>query len=142
MKEILLQLFSEDFIRFAIALSLLMIGNLLTGVMKALKAGEFSWKELADGAAGYALWLIGVTFIVAGVQVYGGDLKIAIDNNELTLLEALEYAKQVVYLYWAAKGVNNVMQYSKTEKIASAVDPDIQDKFNIESTDSEEEAVG
>lgn len=142
MEEILLQLFSEDFIRFAVALSLLMIGNLFTGVMNSLKAGEFSPKVLAEGALRYALWLIGVTFIVAGAQVYGGGLKVAIGDNEMLLLEALDYAKQAVYLYWAAKGVNNVLSYSKTEKVATAVEPEVQNKFITENIESDEEAVG
>ena len=142
MKEILLQLFSEDFIRFAIALSLLMIGNLFTGVMNSLKTGEFSLKVLADGALRYALWLVGITFIVAGAQIYGGGLKLAIGENEMSLLDALDYAKQAVYLYWAAKGVQNILSYSNLEKVITTVEPEVQNKFVTENIESEEEAVG
>lgn len=121
--ELLEQILTEDFCRFALALTLLMLSNLITGIMKAVKAGEFSWRELFNGVFRYILWLLGCTIGVIGAQIYGGDLEVIVGDAQLTLLDAIEYAKKAVYIYWGAKFIQNFLEYSKMDKSVSAVDP-------------------
>ena len=47
------EIFNQDFINFIIAMTVLMIGNAVSGIAKALKSGTFDWKTLLSGVEGY-----------------------------------------------------------------------------------------
>lgn len=129
----------NDFIDFAIALTMLMAANAFTGAMKARKSKTFEWSTLFDGCFNYILWLVGTCLTVVGFQVYGGELEVTISDKTYTLLQAIELAKKTVYVYWGAKAVQNVFEYGKIEKVVEANDP--QDKFNADIS-VEDNAVG
>lgn len=101
-----------SFLFFAMALSLLMLGNAASGAMKARKEGKFSWDELRDGCINYLLWLATVLCLVAATQIYGGNFEITIGENTYTLLEAIEIAKRTVYVIWAGKLIQNIYEYT------------------------------
>lgn len=113
--EILSKIFTEDFLRFVLAMTILMLGNAISGAAKGLKTGTFDWKVLLDGLRNYGLWALSAAATVAGLQIYGGNLKVTIGENELTLLQAVEYAKRVVYAYWAAKAIQNFIEFGNIE---------------------------
>lgn len=140
MIDFLKNIFTEDFINFISALSILMAANAITGVMKAVKAGEFNWKKLGLGVGEYIAWAISAGLCVAGLQIYGGNLEIVIGETTVTLLAAVEIAKKVVYCYWASKAIENFIQYSKTETTISTLP--IEDLTIAEQLDkkTEEEA--
>lgn len=123
---------TEDFIHFAEALSLLMAGNVVSGVMKALKQGEFSWKTLVEGIGNYACWLVGCCCTVAGLNIFGGDLSITIEQNTYTLLQAVELAQKIVYAYWGAKAIENFLEYGGIKKKVEVIDP--QTTFNKDNS--------
>lgn len=125
MINFLMKLFTEDFINFIAALSILMVANAITGVMKAVKSSEFNWKKLGLGIGEYIAWAISAALCVAGLQLYGGDLQITIGESTVTLLAAIEIAKKAVYVYWATKAMQNFMEYSKIDtSTVSAVLPE------------------
>lgn len=101
-----------SFLFFAMALSLLMLGNAASGAMKARKEGKFSWDELRDGCINYLLWLATVLCLVAATQIYGGNFEITIGENTYTLFEAIEIAKRTVYVIWAGKLIQNIYEYT------------------------------
>lgn len=101
-----------SFLFFAMALSLLMLGNAASGAMKARKEGKFSWDELRDGCINYLLWLGTVLCLVAATQIYGGNFVITIGDNSYTLFEAIEIAKRTVYVIWAGKLIQNIYEYT------------------------------
>lgn len=102
----------QTFLWFALAVTLLMIGNAASGAMKARKEGKFDPIELRDGCINYALWLVTILCLVSATQIYGGDFDITIGEVTYTLNEAVEIAKRTVYLVWAAKLIQNVYQYA------------------------------
>ena len=124
------KIFTPDFIAFAKALSLLMSGNVVSGVMKSVKQKTFDWKVLADGVCNYACWLIGCCCTVAGLNIFGGDLAVTIEGTTYTLLQAVELAQKVVYAYWGAKAIENFLEYGGIKKQVEAVDP--QTTFNTD----------
>ncbi len=140
MIDFLMKLFTEDFINFIAALSILMAANAITGVMKAVKSGEFNWKKLGVGIGEYAAWAISAALCVAGMQLYGGDLQITIGESTVTLLAAIEIAKKAVYVYWATKAIQNFMEYGKIdpEKISANLSDDLDIKTIQELADEEE----
>ncbi len=129
-------IFTEDFLRFILALTILMLGNAVSGVAKALKSGTFDWKTLIEGTRGYLFWAVSAALTVAGFEIYGGNLSVVIGDKTLTLLEAIEYAKQAVYLYWGAKAIENFIEYGKIDKTVTPVDPLLD--YNEPSEDDEE----
>lgn len=139
--DIIEQLLTEDFCKFLVALSAIMLANAVTGAMKAFKEKRFSWKELGVGLLGYAAWALGASLTVAGLQVYGGDLEVTVGETTVTLINAIEIAKKGVYLYWSAKAIQNFTEYGKINTKIDPVYPDelqsfdayrIQDDVNIE----------
>ena len=140
MIDFLMKLFTEDFINFIAALSILMAANAITGVMKAVKSSEFDWKKLGLGVGEYIAWAISAALCVAGMQLYGGDLQITIGESTITLLAAIEIAKKAVYVYWATKAIQNFMEYGKIdpEKISSNLSEELDIKTIQEMADEEE----
>ena len=140
MINFLMKLFTEDFINFIAALSILMAANAITGVMKAVKSSEFDWKKLGLGIGEYIAWAISAALCVAGMQLYGGDLQITIGESTITLLAAIEIAKKAVYVYWATKAIQNFMEYGKIdpEKISSNLSKELDIKTIQEMADEEE----
>lgn len=116
-------IFSEDFVQFALALTVLMIANAASGVMKANKGGTFDWTTLRRGVMNYALWLLSATLTVAGCSLWGSDISFNIGTSQLTFVEAVDYAKTLVYGYWAGKAVQNFIEYSHIEKAVDPIDP-------------------
>lgn len=121
---------NENFINFAIALSCLMLGNVITGIMKARKEGTFNWKTLFEGICSYACWLVGCCCTVAGFQIFGGDLSVTVENETYTLLQAVELSQKIVYAYWGAKAIENFLEYGGIKKKVETVDP--QTTFNTD----------
>ncbi len=115
MINLLKQLLTEDFIRFIFALSILLLANAITGVMKAIKSKEFDWKVLGTGLGEYLAWAVSAALCVMGFQLYGGDLQVMIGDNTVTFLEAIEFAKKAVYVYWGTKAIQNFVQYSSID---------------------------
>lgn len=140
MIDFLMKLFTEDFINFIAALSILMAANAITGVMKAVKSSEFDWKKLGLGIGAYIAWAISAALCVAGMQLYGGDLQITIGESTVTLLAAIEIAKKAVYVYWATKAIQNFMEYGKIdpEKISANLADSLDIKTIQELADEEE----
>lgn len=143
MIDFLKNLFTEDFCNFILALSILMVSNAITGVMKAVKSGEFSWKALGLGVGGYVAWALASALCVAGLQIYGGNLEVTINDNTITLLAAIEVAKKAVYCYWSAKAIQNFLEYSKidTSVVTTKYPDELTIKELYESQDTEEEST-
>ena len=131
MKEIL----NQDYISFAIALTMLMAANAASGAMKAMEKDEFSWNKLIKGVEQYALWLVCATLTVAACSVWGSGISMNIAGNELTFVEMVEYAKILVYGYWAAKAIQNFIEYGQIKKEVKAIDPQI--KINTDTSVTE-----
>lgn len=128
-------IFNKDFLSFIIAMTVLMLGNAVSGIAKALKSGTFDWKTLLDGVKGYLFWAISAALTVAGFQIYGGGFQVIIGEATFTLLEAIEYAKKAVYLYWGAKAIENFIEYGNMQKEVTPVDETMDYNENL----SEEE---
>ena len=109
----------QDFLKFALGVTLLMLGNAASGAMKALKKGEFSGKELVDGLLNYLLWLATILCLVAATEIYGGDFEITIGDSTYTITQAVDIAKRTVYVIWAGKLIQNVYEYSGISKQAN-----------------------
>ena len=58
-----------------------------------------------------------------------------IAGNELTFIEMVEYAKILVYGYWAAKAIQNFIEYGQIKKEVKAIDPQI--KINTDTSVTE-----
>lgn len=143
MIELLRELLTEDFLKFILGLSIILLANTITGVMKAVKAGEFNWKTLLTGTCSYIAWGVSAALSVIGFQIYGGDFSVIINGNTITLLAAIEVAKKAVYCYWAAKCIANFIEFANVD--TSIIQPDqpkeIKDLYEAqaESTSDEEE---
>lgn len=111
-----------SFINFGLALTLLMIGNALSGAMKARKVGDFDKQKLIDGCINYILWLFSALCATAGFQIYGGDLNITIGEQTYTLLQAIAIAEKSVYIFWGGKLIQNIFQYAGIERTIDEVD--------------------
>lgn len=140
MIDLLTKIFTADFISFITALSVLMLANAITGIMKAVKSSEFNWKKLGLGVGEYIAWAVSAGLCVAGLQIYGGDLQITIGESTVTLLAAVELAKKAVYIYWAAKAIQNFMEYGKIdpEKISAILPEELDIKSIQEAADQVE----
>lgn len=132
-----------EFINFAIGLTLLMIANAITGIMKAIKSDEFSWSSLLEGLSGYLGWLLAATFSVIGFQIYGGELEVTVNGNTITFLAAIEVAKKAVYAYWGYKAIQNFLEYSQidTSKVEVKYPEELTIKDLYESNDTVEETA-
>ncbi len=126
---------NQDYAKFAFALTMLMIANAASGVMKALQSDSFEWKKLIKGVEQYALWLICATLTVAACSTWGSEIRMNIGDNELTFLELVEYAKIAVYGYWAAKAVQNFIEYGQIKKEIKATEPQL--KINTDTSVTE-----
>lgn len=134
---------NQDYMKFALALTMLMAANASSGAMKALEKGEFSWKTLLKGVEQYGLWLICATLTVAACSTWGSEIAMNIGDNQLTFLEMVEYAKIAVYGYWAAKAIQNFIEYGQIKKEVKAIEPQL--KINTDTSVTElfdEESVG
>ena len=131
MKSIL----NSDYGSFALALTMLMIANAASGAMKARESDSFEWQKLIKGVEQYGLWLICATFTVAACSTWGSDIQMNIGDNELTFLELVEYSKIAVYGYWAAKAVQNFIEYGQIKKEVKAVEPQL--KVNTDTSVTE-----
>lgn len=129
--EILNTIFTEEFLRFILGMTVLMLGNAISGVAKGLKANEFSWKVLFSGIRDYAMWAIAAASTVVGLQIFGGDLSITVNEETVTMLQAIEYAEKAVYAYWGAKAIKNFIEYGNIEKNIEVLDP--QTTFNTDT---------
>ncbi len=123
----------KDFLEFALAVTLLMVGNAASGAAKARKEGKFDINELKEGCLGYLLWLVTILCLVSATQIYGGDFNITIGGTNYTLLEAVDIAKVTVYTIYAGKLIQNVYQYAGVKK---QVDLDKLLDERIENDDS------
>lgn len=138
------EIFNQDFINFIIAMTVLMIGNAVSGIAKALKSGTFDWKTLLSGVEGYLFWAVSAALTVAGFQIYGGSFQVIIGEATFTLLEAVEYAKKAVYLYWGAKAIENFIEYGNIKKEVTPVDETVDYNENLEEeelTELEDEEI-
>jgi hypothetical protein len=138
------EIFNQDFINFIIAMTVLMIGNAVSGIAKALKSGTFDWKTLLNGVEGYLFWAVSAALTVAGFQIYGGSFQVIIGEATFTLLEAIEYAKKAVYLYWGAKAIENFIEYGNIQKEVTPVDETVDYNENLEEeelTELEDEEI-
>ncbi|MBQ9158707.1 MAG: hypothetical protein IJ136_05230 [Erysipelotrichaceae bacterium] len=123
---------NQDYLYFALALTMLMAANAASGAMKALQSETFEWKKLIKGVEQYGLWLICATLTVAACSTWGSDIRMTIGSNELTFLELVEYAKIAVYGYWAAKAIQNFIEYGEIKKEVKAKDPQL--KINTDTS--------
>lgn len=143
MIELIRELLTEDFLKFICGLSIILLANTITGIMKAVKAGKFDWKTLLTGVCSYIAWGVSAAFSVIGFQIYGGDFTVIINGNAITLLAAIEVAKKAVYMYWSAKCIANFIEFANVD--TSIIQPDQPDEIKdlyetqAETTSDEEE---
>ena len=108
--ENLQQIFTPEMLRFIAALTLLMIGNVATGVINAQEQVSFDWKKLGNGAFKYFLFLLAYICGVIATTLFS-DITINVNGEEVTLLMAIEGVKTAILTLYGGKFIQNIIQY-------------------------------
>lgn len=105
---------------FIIALSAFMAANVISGVIKSQATESFDYKTLLKGVIRYLLWLVSFVLGVLGIHYYT-DLEIMIANQVITLDRALEVVKLSIITLYAAKFIQNCLEYHGIKKEVKTV---------------------
>lgn len=97
-------------ISFIIALSLFMVANILSGVIKARKLNSFVFTTLKEGVINYLLWLLTFTSGVLAIN-YVPNLSLKIGQEVLEISKLLDLSKGAIISLYAYKFIKNILEY-------------------------------
>lgn len=125
---------------FVIALTLLMIGNVITGIINAQEEVNFKWSKLKNGAIKYLLFLFAYICVVIAANLFQ-DLVISINGEQINLMEAIEAIKTAILTLYFVKFIQNLLQYFKLKKEGTTFVPENSEYTIGSNSSSGEEEV-
>lgn len=127
-----------NLVPFVVALTMVLLANLGTGVYTSWIEGKFNWKKLLQGVVGYIVYVLGFTLIATAAKIYGGDIQVTIEGTEITINVLLLSVQTTAYGIYVVKFVQNVLEMIQVKKTIKVKDVEYTSTINQSTSNSEE----
>lgn len=112
------------------AIALVMVANVLFGIAKANKYGNFDWAVLKQGLIKYLLILLGVNFVfVAGIMLPEFKVTLPVIKDTVTILQMLSVVAIAILIKYVISCYQNLVElFSIEEEVKEETVKDTQRK--------------